>query len=185
MDAMFKAFPGASGCQKTLKIMFNPVFSKTSGGILKGPSSSSPKDSKNLLHLYTTPATALCEVYNEQDLMYMHLLFGLKDRKLGMLEANFSSYIYHMFIFLEHNWEKLVEDIRLGRISPDATPKTDHDLRERIMREAKITPVNYLFLFGHYYHPTISNRIQSVLLSSKKSLKKASQRALVGRSGQK
>ncbi len=38
---------------------------------------------------------------NERDALYLHLLFGLKDRYLGMLESNFSSTVFYAFRALQ------------------------------------------------------------------------------------
>ena len=43
--------------------------------------------------LYTTPEAAL-DVLTEPELMYLHLLFALKDRALGTIEANFANLVY-------------------------------------------------------------------------------------------
>uniref|UniRef100_A0ABM0MF10 4-substituted benzoates-glutamate ligase GH3.12-like n=1 Tax=Saccoglossus kowalevskii TaxID=10224 RepID=A0ABM0MF10_SACKO len=117
-DSLFKAFPGAKQLQKDLKFFYSPKPRTSESGIPVGPNSSSPASSKALLNLYTTPKAGF-NIMTEPEALYIHLLFGLRDRKLGMIEANFSSIIYMGFVAMETQWQQLVEDVRLGRINPD------------------------------------------------------------------
>jgi len=55
----------------------------------------------------------------EPEALYVHLLFGLKDRNLGILEANFAQIVYSGLFALEAQWKLLVEDVELGRVNPD------------------------------------------------------------------
>jgi len=64
---------------------------------------------------------------NEPEALYVHLLFGLKDRNLGILEANFAQIVYSGLFALEAQWKLLVEDIELGRVNPDL--KIEGDVR--------------------------------------------------------
>jgi len=52
---------------------------KTDAGVVIGPNSSTPQDSKGIMVLYTTPAIGY-EILIERDAIYVHLLFGLKER---------------------------------------------------------------------------------------------------------
>ena len=66
-------------------------------------------------HLYTTPPPAY-QITSEPELMYVHLLFALKDRNLGMVEANFANLVFTAFTFMENNWDILLKDIENGTI---------------------------------------------------------------------
>lgn len=55
----------------------------------------------------------------EPEALYIHLLFALKDRNLGILEANFAQLVYSGLFALEAQWKLLVKDIELGRVNPD------------------------------------------------------------------
>lgn len=61
----------------------------------------------------------------EPEALYIHLLFALKDRNLGMLEANFTQLVYSGLLALETQWKLLVEDIEQGRVNPVLEIKDD------------------------------------------------------------
>lgn len=54
----------------------------------------------------------------EPEALYIHLLFALKDRNLGILEANFAQLVYSGLLALEAQWKLLVDDIEHGRVNP-------------------------------------------------------------------
>ena len=116
-DAMQTAYPGTTRLQKDLKFFYTPRWRKSNTGILIGPNSSSPQTSKSMLKLYSTPEPGF-DIVNEPEALYVHLLFGLKERSLGMLEANFAALIYTGFLNLEAQWEQLVQDIETGQVNP-------------------------------------------------------------------
>ncbi|XP_014677812.1 PREDICTED: indole-3-acetic acid-amido synthetase GH3.3-like, partial [Priapulus caudatus] len=70
----------------------------------------------------TPPAVMGIKTFNET---VTTLLFALADRNLGWMESGFSPGLYSTFTYLENTWERLVEDIRLGRISPDLNIPAD------------------------------------------------------------
>ena len=51
--------------------------------------------------------------------LYIHPLFALRDRDLGSIWSNFTYYIHGVFVFLEENWKRMVQDIEKGEINPD------------------------------------------------------------------
>ncbi|XP_051958742.1 GH3 domain-containing protein [Xyrauchen texanus] len=116
LDVMRRTFPATNSLQKTLKLFYSPTFCQSEAGIPIGPNSSTPASSKHMLHMYSTPAPVY-QVLNERDALYLHLLFGLKDRNLGMLESNFCSTVFYAFRALQECWKDLVLDVELGRIS--------------------------------------------------------------------
>lgn len=61
----------------------------------------------------------------EPEALYIHLLFALKDRNLGILEANFAQLVYSGLLALEAQWKSLVEDVELGRVNPIVNIKED------------------------------------------------------------
>ncbi|XP_066522765.1 GH3 domain-containing protein [Hoplias malabaricus] len=136
--AMRKAFPRSLSLQKTLKLFYSPIVRHSEGGILIGPNSSSPSSSKHLLHLYTTPATAF-QVQNERDALYLHLLFALKDRHVGIIESNFCSTVFYAFRALEERWEELVEDIESGGLSKNL--ELDIGLRMKLEKLLEPDPI--------------------------------------------
>lgn len=71
-----------------------------------------------MLDFYSTPLPAY-DIMTEREGLYIHLLFGLKDKRLGYLESNFVSMVHTAFVELEKKWPSLVQDIGLGRVNPD------------------------------------------------------------------
>ncbi|CAM4708394.1 unnamed protein product [Leuciscus chuanchicus] len=124
LDAMSRAFPATNCLQKTLKLFYSPLFRQSEAGIPIGPNSSTPASSRHMLHLYTTPAPVY-QVLNERDALYLHLLFGLKDRNLGTLESNFCSTVFYAFRALQEHWKDLVVDVEVGRINSSLNLKAD------------------------------------------------------------
>lgn len=61
----------------------------------------------------------------EPEALYVHLLFALKDRNLGILEANFAQLVYSGLRALEAQWKLLVEDVEHGRVNPSLDIKDD------------------------------------------------------------
>ncbi|XP_069041866.1 GH3 domain-containing protein [Lepisosteus oculatus] len=133
LDAMQRAHPGTQSLQRTAKFFYNPTWRQSEAGIPIGPNSSTPRSSRQLLSLYTTPAPAF-EVPTEQEALYLHLLFAVKDPSLGTLESNFASTIYYAFCALQERWRELAEDVELGRVRPElAVPQeVRRDLDSRL-----------------------------------------------------
>lgn len=127
--SMLKMFSLNKRLQKTLKIFYTPRWRKSEGGLPIGPNSSSPTSTKAVLNLYSTPKAGL-NILSEPEALYVHLLFGLIDKDLGSLEANFSSTIYSAFKALEIHKESLIHDIENGRISE--TIQIDEGIREEL-----------------------------------------------------
>ncbi|TRY64752.1 hypothetical protein DNTS_017802 [Danionella cerebrum] len=137
VDAMRQAFPATESLQKTLKFFYSPLFRQSEAGIPIGPNSSTPASSKHMLHLYTTPAPVY-QVLNERDALYLHLLFGLKDKNLGILESNFCSTIFYALRALEEHWKDLVMDVEVGMIS--SALSLDADVRSALEKRMKPDP---------------------------------------------
>jgi len=119
-DCMFSAFPEAVQLQRTCKVTYMPTYSTCEAGLRIGPNSSSPGDKsfQRLLPLYSTPKEAYALKGNEAAALYIHALFALKDRQLGIIEANFSSVVYTLFAQIERSPVQLIRDVETGRLSP-------------------------------------------------------------------
>lgn len=70
------------------------------------------------LHALSTPRVHL-EVKSEPAGLYIHILFALRDRDLGCILSNFAFWIHGVFVFLEKNWELMVQDLERGEINKD------------------------------------------------------------------
>ncbi|XP_056012730.1 GH3 domain-containing protein-like isoform X2 [Ostrea edulis] len=114
--SLLKDFAESNNLLKTLKFFYTPRWRKSESGILVGPNSSSPSNSKHLLNIYTTPKAGF-EILSEPQALYIHLLFGLRDKSLGMLEANFSSIVLSSFDALYQNWSDIADDIERGEVN--------------------------------------------------------------------
>ncbi|KAF0303622.1 GH3 domain-containing protein [Amphibalanus amphitrite] len=68
--------------------------------------------------LYSSPPAAN-DIPAEPAAVYVHLLFGLRDRELGAIEANFASFVYSVFSALERDWQRLARDLAAGRLGKD------------------------------------------------------------------
>ncbi|WAQ99511.1 GHDC-like protein [Mya arenaria] len=115
-DSMRSAFPNQSSSQKDMKFFYTPRLRMAECGIPIGPNSSSPANSKRILSMYSTPKAGY-DILTEPEALYIHLLFGLKDKNLGIIEANFASLVYSAFRSLDERWDSLVKDIETGSVS--------------------------------------------------------------------
>ncbi|XP_053398736.1 GH3 domain-containing protein-like [Mercenaria mercenaria] len=115
-DCMRNAFPETGSQQKDMKFFYTPRLRTSECGIPVGPNSSSPANSKRILSMYSTPKAGY-DILSEPEALYIHLLFGLKDKNLGIIEANFASLVYSAFRALDTNWDSLVTDIEKGNVS--------------------------------------------------------------------
>lgn len=128
-DSLLQAYPESKQIQKSLKFFYTPRWRESDGGLPIGPNSSSPTNSKQVLSIYSTPRPGF-EILSEPEALYIHLLFGLKDKYIGMLEANFSSIILIAFRALELQYESIINDIELGIVKPDL--KISDDVRDEL-----------------------------------------------------
>ena len=136
-DCMRQAFPGSTSFQKDMKFFYTPRLRTSECGIPIGPNSSSPANSKKILNMYSTPIPGY-EILSEPEALYVHLLFGLKDKNLGIIEANFASLVYSAFRAMESDWNYLVNDIDTGKVREDL--KIDDKVRDELNKIMKPDP---------------------------------------------
>jgi hypothetical protein len=136
-DTIFRNFPGAQNLQRSMKIFYTPKFRESEAGITIGPNSSSPANSKQILNLYTTPKPGF-EIMSEPEATFVHLLFGLKDKDLGVIEGNFVSLIYTALVKMRTEWEQLVVDIENGYIHEGLD--IDQNIRQKLNKFMKPDP---------------------------------------------
>ena len=111
----------ADNLEKSLKLFHAPQIKYSEGGTPIGPSTLAPSLQ---LHALSTPRVLL-DVPSEPAGLYIHMLFALRDRDLGSIWGNFSYWIHGVFVFLEENWELMVEDLEKGEVNADLEI-TDH-----------------------------------------------------------
>ncbi|MCJ8738122.1 hypothetical protein PDJAM_G00031950 [Pangasius djambal] len=135
VDVMRKSFPGTTSLQTTFRL-FYPAAERYSEAGLRIVAT--PFYSEHAHHLCTSP-TAILQVQNERDALYLHLLFALRDRHVGILESRFSSAVFDAFRLLEEHWEELVDDVESGRISSRLL--LDVRVRSELEKRTKPDPV--------------------------------------------
>ncbi|CAL1155246.1 unnamed protein product [Cladocopium goreaui] len=124
LAVLHRYFPEATETlQRSLKLAFRAQKLQLDSGVVLGCKRA--PDSPNfdrLLCAYSSPKAAY-DIMHEPDAMYAHVLFALKDRDLGMLEANFASNICDFFDFLRDHSESLASDLEQGRIWSTEAPE--------------------------------------------------------------
>ncbi|XP_060704966.1 GH3 domain-containing protein [Hemiscyllium ocellatum] len=135
--SILDVYPRTRNLQRTAAFYYPPNRSNSESGIPVVSNFPSPMTSTLKLTMYSTPAAGF-EIATEPEALYIHLLFALKDRTLGMLEANFASTVYHTFALLQNKWEQLIEDIRLGQVNPKL--KITNDIRLKLEAQLKPDP---------------------------------------------
>ncbi|XP_053495651.1 GH3 domain-containing protein [Ictalurus furcatus] len=134
VDVMRESFPGMTSLQTTLRLFYPSAERHSEAGLRIVATSFY---SERTHHLCTSPTTIL-QVHNERDALYLHLLFALKDRHVGILESRFSSAMFDAFRLLEEHWEELVDDVESGRISSRLL--LDARLRSALEKQLKPDP---------------------------------------------
>lgn len=114
--AILSQIPGTLGTtNKSCKIMFEPIFTHGPTGLLIGPNSSAPSNSKSAMPLYCSPPDVYQLPLSEFDsAMYLHAWYALRDENLGMLESNFAWALVELFQCIEKNFSSLLADISSG-----------------------------------------------------------------------
>lgn len=73
----------------------------------------------------------------ETNTRYLHARFGLMDRDLTNIAANFLGYLLEVLRYMEQNWQLLVQDIEQGTIHPEI--RMSDEVRASLMK--KISPM--------------------------------------------
>lgn len=98
-----------------------PICSATSGGI---------NSIKYILpYLYTSPYEVM-GIKDKEVSLYLHVLFGLREKNLLYMSAVFISNILDLLRVMEKNYDQLVKDIRKGRLSN--TLEIDEETRKTL-----------------------------------------------------
>lgn len=103
--------------QRSLKLVFKSSFQEMDNGMRIGSNSSSPdnKGFDSLLCAYASPKAAY-QLQQEPDALYAHALFALKERNLGIIEANFAPVVCLLLDTIRQHRRSLVQDLRNGHI---------------------------------------------------------------------
>lgn len=74
----------------------------------------------------------------ETNTRYLHARFGLMDRELTNIAANFLGYLLEVLRYMEQNWQLLVEDIEQGTIHPEI--RMSDAVRVSLMKKIRPMP---------------------------------------------
>jgi len=137
-DVLYEKMPSLfQELQRSCKLAFASSYEYTPSGKLKiGANSSGPNDRgfKRLLPLYSTPIVEAYQMsHDEIAAMYIHALFALGDRNLGMLEGNFVTLPFRLCELIQTTGLALAQDIEAGTLSPE--------ICSRIGDEAKVEAI--------------------------------------------
>ncbi|XP_063965026.1 uncharacterized protein LOC129275211 [Lytechinus pictus] len=122
IDLRLREF-GIGFLQREMTIHTAPKVRYSEAGILMGPASMKNASNRHLLSLYSSPAEAF-RIKDPHDSVYVHLLFGFRDRNLRIISCNFTTNLLSAFRTAEQRWRDIVKDIELGtvtvtKVSPD------------------------------------------------------------------
>ena len=87
--------------------------------------------------MFTSPDEAIFPE-PETNTRYLHARFGLMDRSLTSIAANFLGFLQEVYRYMEQNWELIVNDIEKGTIDPSIT--MSDQVRERLLKKIKPMP---------------------------------------------
>ena len=87
--------------------------------------------------MFTSPDEAIFPE-PETNTRYLHARFGLMDRSLTSIAANFLGFLQEVYRYMEQNWELIVNDIEKGTIDPSI--KMSDQVREQLLKKIKPMP---------------------------------------------
>ncbi|KAG8446644.1 hypothetical protein GDO86_014189 [Hymenochirus boettgeri] len=126
LEVIHSNFPGS--LEKVARFSFPPKICYSKAGIPIGPYPLST-EFKLLEPLYTSRLPSH-PTMSTHDLLYVQILFALKDPDLTALEVSFSWILRQVFYILEKEWETIVMDIMQGGISSEL--KIPQDIRQQL-----------------------------------------------------
>lgn len=118
--------------RKILRFAYTPRTKTISCGI---PVGQQQPNVEYTLQMLSTPTKAF-KITDDYSLLYIHLLFGLRDPNIGLIESGFASVLYTAMKALRNHWRDLVNDIETGTINFDI--KLTSNLRKHL--ESLLTP---------------------------------------------
>lgn len=87
--------------------------------------------------IFTSPDEAIFPEA-ETNTRYLHARFGMMDRNLTNIAANFMGFLQEVYRYMEQNWELIVNDIEKGTIDPSI--KMSDQVRESLLKKIKPMP---------------------------------------------
>ena len=126
-----------SPLQKHLMLYVNPQPTTTPSGHLVGPLQLFSDDMRLMSRMFSTPWDAL-SVSTEFEATYLAMLFGLRDKEIGVWIVPFCSMMHKALTIVEKNWERIVQDIRTGTLDDEL--QIPDDIRAACHKEMSADP---------------------------------------------
>lgn len=79
------------------------------------------------------------QITNEKDALYIHLLFGLREKHAGTIGVSIATLAINFFRTLQDHWEELADDIEFGQLNSHVDLPVD--LRKRLVAMLRPDPV--------------------------------------------
>ena len=131
--AVMSSFGAGIRLQQEVYFYTSPKERHSEDGTLMGPASMIPPWMFPLLVMYSTPTVAY-GITDPQDSLYVHMLFGLRDRNLRAFTAGFSPLLMSAMRQLEESWPDFVLDIEQGTVSTTTVSDETHRALVRELR---------------------------------------------------
>ncbi|XP_070553123.1 uncharacterized protein [Ptychodera flava] len=139
---IYRQIPESKSLQKILWMKFGFKARHSDAGIPIGPASASYKRAgwvTKLLQMCETSPPHVTEILSEPETLYILCVFGLRDRTVGTLNANFTQSIYTLFMTMETKWKQIVADVERGNLDPELVIRSD--IREKLNASLQPDPV--------------------------------------------
>ncbi|EPX62082.1 hypothetical protein D187_009986 [Cystobacter fuscus DSM 2262] len=135
LDVVAEQLPAIHRPTRGMILMNAELHERSEGGLLMGALAAIATQSLGRAASFalTSPPDAF-SMRSHADALYLHLLFGLRERKLGYIMAPFATGLLDMVHLLEQRWQDLMEDLALGVVRPalDLEPKQRRRLQSRM-----------------------------------------------------
>lgn len=129
-----ESFPHWQPMRPKLFFYCLPTMTKSEGGIDVAPVGYIPPKWMNLMVTFTTPKIGL-SINTLREAIYVHLLFGMRDKDVGYIMAVFTTAILEAMQLLEKQWIMILQDLSRGSI--DLSVNLPSDVRESLTMSLK------------------------------------------------
>ena len=100
--------------QRVLIISYTSPVEHSDCGLSKGPVT---QHMRRLVPYTISPPEAY-GITNEQVALHVHAIFALSEPELGHIEATMSTLLYSFWMYIEHHWKDICDNIEYGIVSP-------------------------------------------------------------------
>lgn len=110
--------------QRRLYLYVQPHVSKTTSGAQVETIATLPSIPDVFLGLFTTPGPGL-RLQTIYEANYIHLLFGLRERDLGVIQMTFLTFLENLMEQLKNCWREILFDMEHGTINANLSLPSD------------------------------------------------------------